>query len=149
MKTDRVLLLGLSLGLLVSLLSALVLATTSPALASEAPDAAAALDALETATRPDAPTTWDERWQAYRQAKDAVDALDEADPLRDRYAALQPQVGVALRRTSIPQSGIIMGIVAALLLWGGFFFCLVVAMKSDPGAHEPLEDDETWPLRPE
>lgn len=143
MKTDRMLLLGLLLVL------GLGLAGASPALAGETADAAAALDALDAATRPGAPTTWDERWLAYREAKDALASLPPEDPLHARYTELQPQVSVGLRRASVPRSGVIMGVVAALLLWGGFFFCLAVAIKSDPGAHEPLEDDETWPLRPE
>ena len=141
MKTDRILLLGL--------LGALLLLTAIPAFADSTADAAAALDALDAATRPGAPTTWDERWRAYRRAKEALADVPKDDALNARYAELQPQVSVGLRRASVPRSGIIMGVVAALLLWGGFFFCLVVAMRSDPGAHEPLEDDETWPLRPE
>lgn len=144
MKTERVLLLGLLLLLLPWLAAA-----SSRAEEGGAPGAEAAIATLDEATRPGADTTWQQRWDAYQQAKDALAPLEKDDPLRARYTELQPQVSVALRRDTIPQSGIVMGIVAALLLWGGFFFCLVVAMKKDPGAHVPLEDDETWPLRPE
>ena len=145
MKTDRT----SSLSVLTLLLLLVLTPSRSPAEEMAEARASAALVALDAATRPGADTTWQQRWDAYQNAKDALAALDPKDPLQERYLELQPQVSVALRREAVPVSGIVMGIVAAVLLWGGFFFCLALAMKKDPGAHEPLEDDETWPLRPE
>ena len=113
------------------------------------PDAYAALVRLDEVTRADTKAAWRKRWQAYLDAKDALAAASDDGPTAVLYAGLQPQVADALRRGGVPLSGILVGVLGALILWGGFFVCLRIAMKKDPSAGTPLDEDETWPLRPE
>ena len=93
---------------------------------------------------------WDELFVLYSDAKKAIaDSKDEAETktAQESYDAIQGRVAKALARDHVPLSGWAMGMFAALLLWGGFFYCLRIAFKSTP-EHE-LEKDETWPIRPE
>ncbi|MFV1958262.1 MAG: MetS family NSS transporter small subunit [Planctomycetota bacterium] len=111
------------------------------------PEAAAALGKLAALTAPDSNAPWETRWKAYREAKDLLEGHE--GPATDLYDGLRAQVAKGLRRDAIPLGGILMGVFAALLLWGGFAYCLRVAMRKDPDIDEPLDEDETWPLRPE
>ena len=137
-----------SLGL--ALLSLALLA--SPALGGEEKTAAQALAELEKVVQ-DQASTWETRYAAYNEAKEAIAAIDKkADPqgradAEAAYQAIRPQVAEALRRDGVPVGGWIMGIFSTLLLWGGFAFCLRKAMSKTPDVE--LDEDETWPIRPE
>jgi len=111
------------------------------------PEAAGVLGELASLTAPGSKAPWEKRWKAYRRATALVEG--RVGPARDLYDEIRPQVANGLRRDAIPLGGILMGIFAALLLWGGFAYCLRVAMRKDPEIEAPLDEDETWPLRPE
>jgi hypothetical protein len=135
-------------------LVALLLAVpTAPrAHAEDAPkkvDAVGAVARLERAV--DAgDSTWENLYDLYVKAKEAMaEEKDEAvkTEAETAYAAIRGKVAKALERDHLPMNGWFMGIFAALLLWGGFGWCLRIAMKSTP-QHE-LDEDESWPIRPE
>lgn len=140
--------------LVVLLAGALLLAAPSgpKALAADGPpDALSAVRALERLVD-DPGSSWAARWKAYKQAKEALSAAEgEAKAeATAAYEQIRARVAKALQRGYVPVSGWIMGFVAALLLWGGLALHFRIAMKSRGTRHpEPLEEDETWPLRPE
>jgi hypothetical protein len=111
---------------------------------------------LEQAVREEMPQ--EEVYHRYQVAKTAIDDAGkqgkkdarkkaEAEEAQQAYDVIQADVAMALEMDHVPSGGWLMGIFSALLLWGGFFFCLRIAMKSTP-QHE-LDEDETWPLRPD
>lgn len=101
------------------------------------PDAARALEALETITA-DERAAWKDKWAAYKAAKEALseaegarpEVADGKGPASDYYGLIQKQVAVAVRRENLSAAGWLMGFFGALLLWGGFAFCVGVARKA-------------------
>ena len=75
----------------------------------------------------DESTSWQDRWDAYKAAKDALKDGDEA--CEAAYVAIRADVEKGLRRESFPVMGWIMGFFGASLLWGGFMVCVAIAMK--------------------
>ena len=134
---------------LIVLLAGGALAAARSALAADAPTAVAAVARLERALD-SGDSTWENLYDLYNKAKEAIEAAgDEADKAQAEAddALIRARVAKALERDHVPMNGWFMGIFAALLLWGGFTYCLRIAMKSTP-EHE-LDEDETWPIRPE
>jgi hypothetical protein len=67
-------------------------------------------------------------------AKEAEEIPDKDQrPAAKRYAEIQPAVAEALRHDHVPAMAWVMGIFGALLLWGGFAFCIGVARKKGGG----------------
>lgn len=131
---------------------ALALAVLLPAAAHAeevTPSAAEAVARLSQAIEePDRP--WLELYRLYDAARKAIAETEDEAARKEAeaaYAEIRADVATALQRDRIPPSGWFMGIFAALLLWGGFGWCLRIAMKT-PGTHQ-LDEDETWPIRPE
>lgn len=83
--------------------------------------------ALEMKSR-DASATWDERYEAYKDAKAALETGDEV--CQKAYEAIRTDVADGLRRDAVPASGWLMGLFGACLLWGGFTVCCVIAIRS-------------------
>ena len=96
----------------------------------------------------DAEATWDKRWKAYRAMIDRRGTLREDKKASDKAFAerarveleageetytreLQMRTAKAVYRDKVPLGGWIMGIFGFLLLYGGFLFCIRVAIK-DP-----------------
>lgn len=134
--------------LVVALLLAMAFVST-PAFAEEAAEQTLAdlVGALE-ASLDDADATWEKRWAAYRAMIDRRSAVDADTKASDEKVAerakaelaagteaytreLQQRTAKAVYRDKLPLSGWVMGIFGFLLLYGGFFFCIRVAMK-DP-----------------
>jgi hypothetical protein len=132
------------------LLFALLAVLIAPAArAEQAPPPTRAVQKLARALE-EGEGNWSELFALYSDAKKAIaEAQDENEKkaAEELYDAIQGKAAKALARDHVPASGWAMGTFAALLLWGGFFYCLRIAFKSTP-EHE-LEKDETWPLRPE
>jgi len=63
-------------------------------------------------------------------ARGPFDPAQAALDARLRYLAIRPAVADALRRESVPTSGWVLGIFAALLLWGGMAVCILIAVKA-------------------
>jgi hypothetical protein len=101
------------------------------------PDAAKALDALESITA-DEKAPWKDKWEAYKAAKEALeDAAGQRPsiaggqgPALDYYVLIRKQVADAVRRDGLSFAGWLMGFFGAVLLWGGFAFCVRIARKS-------------------
>lgn len=74
--------------------------------------------------------TWDAKWDAYK-AMAAV--KDKSDASKAAYKAVQKEIAAAVRRESVPTSGILMGLFGAALLWGGLGYCIRLARKSGKG----------------
>lgn len=107
-----------------------LVAWPGPLVADDEPDALARVRTLgDVIARDDA--TWDEKWRAYRNAKEAIaDARGEEKVAAEAaYSAIQGAVAEAIRRENLPVSGWLMGLFGAGLLWGGFAFCIGVARK--------------------
>lgn len=69
----------------------------------------------------------------YKAAKAALE--DAPDPkAQARYDEIQAKVADVMRRNSMPGVAWIMGLFGAVLLWGGFGYCLRVARKSGGAA---------------
>lgn len=83
--------------------------------------------ALQEKTK-DAAASWDARYQAYKDAKAALETGDEL--CKRAYEAIRPEVADGLRRDAVPASGWTMGLFGACLLWGGFSVCCVIAIRS-------------------
>lgn len=83
--------------------------------------------ALEVKSK-DASATWDERYEAYKDVKAALEAGDEV--CQKAYEAIRPDVAEGLRRDAVPASGWLMGLFGACLLWGGLSICIVIAIRS-------------------
>lgn len=136
-------------GIHVALLALALAAAAGSAVAADAPNAVEAVARLERAV--DAgDSSWESLYELYTQAKETLDA--EEDPATKAeaeaaYLRIRKKVAEALARDEVPLNGWFMGIFSALLLWGGMAWCLRIAMKSTP-QHE-LDEDETWPIRPE
>lgn len=109
----------------------LLSAWATPALAEEG-DALAAVQRLEV-TITDESSTWGERIRAYRDAKTAIHKAEGTAKTEATaaYVAIRPQVAEALRRTTLPLGGWLMGFFCASLLWGGFAVTVTIAMRSD------------------
>ena len=76
----------------------------------------------------DASASWDERYEAYKEVKAALEGGDEA--CLAAYAAIRTDVADGLRRDAVPGSGWVMGLFGACLLWGGFSVCCLIAIRS-------------------
>jgi hypothetical protein len=76
----------------------------------------------------DASTTWDERYEAYKEVKEALEGGDEK--CQAAYEAIRADVADGLRRDGVPGSGWVMGLFGACLLWGGFSICCLIAIRS-------------------
>jgi len=93
----------------------------------------------------DASASWDERYEAHKEVRAALDALEKKLEPEDvaRYEACQAayepiraDVADALRRDAVPFSGWLLGLFGACLMWGGFSFCCVIASRSDKSGTE-------------
>lgn len=76
----------------------------------------------------DASASWDERYEAYKEAKAALETGDEKCVAA--YEAIRSDVADGLRRDAVPGIGWVMGLFGACLLWGGFSVCCVIAIRS-------------------
>lgn len=135
--------------LLLPLLLGAFLVTPAHA-AEEAPDTAVLAVGRLASVLDEPGASWEDVYLRYTEAKDAIgEEEDEATRTQAEadYSAIRERVAEALRRDRVPASGWFLGIFGALLLWGGFGYCLRIAMRSTP-QHE-LDRDETWPIRPE
>ncbi len=99
------------------------------------------------ATLDDDDAKWKDHWKAYRAFMARRDMLGEDKKANDEalaaraaaeleagmalYEPLQGRVADAVRRSTLPWSGWIMGFFGASLLWGGFAVCVAIAIK-DP-----------------
>jgi len=83
--------------------------------------------ALEQRTA-DASASWDERYEAYKEVKVALEAGEET--CQAAYEAIRAGVAEGLRRDAVPFSGWLLGLFGACLMWGGFAFCCVIAFRS-------------------
>ncbi len=107
----------------------------APALAEEEKSPLEVVEHLATiAANEDA--KWQDKWNAYKAAKDAIDAEKAAIEDKEkrvaaqRYDEIRSDVANAIRRETLPVSGWLMGFFGATLLWGGFIVCIVIAMRS-------------------
>lgn len=79
---------------------------------------------------------WIDKWNAYKAAKDAIDAEKAAIEDEDqrvaakRYSEIQEDVADGIRRDTLPVSGWLMGFFGASLLWGGFAVCIAIAIRA-------------------
>jgi hypothetical protein len=76
----------------------------------------------------DRSASWNERYEAYKDAKTALETGDEK--CLAAYEAIRTDVADGLRREAVPASGWLLGLFGACLLWGGFAVCCVVAARS-------------------
>ncbi|MHC4135485.1 MAG: hypothetical protein ACYTDU_20145 [Planctomycetota bacterium] len=76
----------------------------------------------------DGSASWDERYEAYKEAKTALETGDEK--CLAAYEAIRADVADGLRREAVPASGWLLGLFGACLLWGGFSLCCVIASRS-------------------
>ena len=115
---------------------AIILVLAAPVFADDAgQDALEAIGALQRVVNDDA-VKWQERWKAYKKAKDAIDGIpDEGQKkaAQEAYDAIQGQVAKGLHRETLPVSGWVMGFFGATLLWGGFMVCVGIAVKMGKG----------------
>ena len=103
--------------------------------AEKAKEALQASLADESASRAD-------RYEAYQDFKAELGDLEKEDKkaVEAAYAesGLQKNTADALRRSTLPAMGWLMGFFGASLLWGGFMVCVAIAMRSgkkvDPDA---------------
>ena len=119
-----------------TLLVLIALLPLLPAQAGEQPKSADLLLNELQALMQNPDSSWEERWDAYKQAKAAVDKekkKNKESKSAKRYEALRPAVAKALRRTELPASGWVMGFFGASLLWGGFAVCVAIAIKAGKG----------------
>ena len=92
----------------------------------------------------DEQASWGDKWSAYKAAKEALEAAEgdrpevaeKEGPASDWYKLIQGQVAKAVRRESLSIAGWLMGLFGALLLWGGFAFCVRIARR----AETPIEE---------
>ncbi|MHC4549802.1 MAG: hypothetical protein ACYTEZ_13600 [Planctomycetota bacterium] len=112
------------------LLTGLLLAGVA---AAEEESCLATVQALQARIQ-DASASWDERYDAYKEAKAALKNGDAA--CQAAYAAIRADVAVGLRREEVPSSGWLMGLFGACLLWGGFSVCCIIAIRSGKGGTE-------------
>jgi len=82
----------------------------------------------------DASVSWDERYEAYKEAKAALENGDET--CQAAYEAIRADVADGLRRDGVPASGWLMGLFGTCLMWGGFTVCCVIAARSGESGTE-------------